>query len=510
MEIKERINQLIQELNHDVFEKEEITKLSLLSAIAGESVFLLGAPGVAKSLIARRLKFAFENSNSFEYLMNKFSTPDEIFGPVSIKKLKDEDKYERLTEKYLPNANVVFLDEIWKAGPSIQNTLLTILNEKKYRNGEQEIDCKIYGLISASNELPEKEQGLEALWDRFLIRYIVESISDKEKFNQMISGNLKSYEDTITPELKIKKEEIEEWSKEIDKVSVPQEVLNVIHFIRTKIQEYNGQDGKEGIYISDRRWRKIVRLLRTSAFLNERESIDLMDCFLISFCIWDEVEQLEFVKDLVTNTLKNHGYELNLGLNVIKQQIKEFNDNEVIEATQTVNEYEVEEPIIVKSIFYEIEGMTYQNQFNRILKSDFEKLSTTQQNFNFYNDSSGKHTMTAYLNGEDIMIATNNWDTCKLKAHIVAKRDVLYKPPTPLLKKAWDNQVKELVNIIQEKINMVNKHKNNQLAHLRTNLFVESYLADIVETNLNSIIKELGIMKLDVEKIKNYYDNIRQ
>lgn len=325
----------------------------------------------------------------------------------------------------------------------------------------------------------------------------------------MISGNLKSYVDTITPEIKIKKEEIEEWSKEIDNVFVPQEVLNVIHFIRAKIQEYNGQDGSKAIYISDRRWRKIVRLLRTSAFLNERENIDLMDCFLISFCIWGEVEQLELVKDIVLNTLKNHGYELNLGLNVIKQQITEFNNNEVVEATQTINEYEVEEPIIVKSIFYEIEGMTYQNQFNRIMISDYKKNSTSQQNFNFYNDSSGRHAMTVYLNGENIMIATSNWDTCKLKTHVVAKRDILYKSPTPLIKKIWDNQVKELTNIIQEKINLVETHKSNQLAHLRTNLFVASYLADIVETNLNNIIKELGVMKLEVEKIKNYYDNIK-
>lgn len=239
MKLKERIKQLIVELNHDVFEKEEITRLTLLSAIAGESVFFLGAPGVAKSLIARRLKFAFQNGNSFEYLMNKFSTPDEIFGPISIKKLKEEDKYERLTENYLPSSNIAFLDEIWKAGPSIQNTLLTILNEKKYRNGEQEIDCNIYGMIAASNELPEKNQGLEALWDRFLIRYIVDGISEKENFNRMITGNLKSYEDNITTELKIKNEEIEDWSKQIDAVAVPEEVLNVIHFIRSQIQEYN-------------------------------------------------------------------------------------------------------------------------------------------------------------------------------------------------------------------------------------------------------------------------------
>ena len=134
MTVKPRITELLKQLNHGVIEKEEVIALSLLSSVAGESIFLLGPPGVAKSLVARRLKYAYKNGSSFEYLMNRFSTPDEIFGPVSISQLKNHDKYERVVKNYLPTATVVFLDEIWKAGPSIQNALLTVLNEKIYRN----------------------------------------------------------------------------------------------------------------------------------------------------------------------------------------------------------------------------------------------------------------------------------------------------------------------------------------------------------------------------------------
>ncbi len=136
-----------------MYEKEQIVAMGLLCAVAGENIFLLGPPGTAKSMVANRLKWIFKEAKSFDYLMSRFSTPDEIFGPISISRLKNEDKYERLVDGYLPSADVIFLDEIWKAGPSIQNTLLTAINEHIFRNGIQTLKLPMKVLIAASNEL---------------------------------------------------------------------------------------------------------------------------------------------------------------------------------------------------------------------------------------------------------------------------------------------------------------------------------------------------------------------
>lgn len=353
MDPHEKASKLLAALNQGLVEREEAMNIAFLSAIASESVFLLGPPGVAKSLIARRLKFAFKDSQSFEYLMNRFSTPDEIFGPVSIKKLKDEDKYERITDKYLPGSNVVFLDEIWKAGPSIQNALLTILNEKVYRNGEQEVPVRLRGIVSASNELPAKGQGLEALWDRFLFRIYVTGVRDGSSFARMITDTANPYVDSVPTELKISEEELQDWSKSIDEVAVPEFILSLIGYLRMAIEEQNKKMHENKLYVSDRRWKKIIRVLRASAFLNGRKAIDLMDCFLIAHCIWESQDQIDLVREIISATIRQHAYSLNLKTDLIEDRIKSFEgdvENEITVRTPL----KLRKPAPVEKDYYEI------------------------------------------------------------------------------------------------------------------------------------------------------------
>ena len=311
MQLKERIILLLNELGKQAFEREEVIGLALLSALSGESIFLLGLPCVGKSMIARRLKLAFNNSKSFEYLMSRFSTPDEIFGPVSISKLKDGDTYERTVDGYLPTADIVFLDEIWKAGPAIQNTLLTVLNERIFRNGKQDLALPLKAIIAASNELPAEGEGLEALWDRFLIRYIVQPISKDENFVSLLTKHapygIKELEYAFSLD------ELNQIKQDSMHITIPKPIIQVLLDLRNILNkaqdEFNASSNEEQSdkppYVSDRRWKKIIGILQTSALLNGRGEIDLSDCILLEHMLWDNDSQVYQVKELLIDAITN-------------------------------------------------------------------------------------------------------------------------------------------------------------------------------------------------------------
>ncbi len=517
MKVKDQIQKLLQGLNEGLYEKEEVMALALLSAIAGESIFLLGAPGVAKSLIARRLKFAFQEGKAFEYLMNRFSTPDEIFGPVSITELKN-DNYIRKVEDYLPGATVVFLDEIWKAGPSIQNALLTVLNEKVYRNGAQEIKVPMKALISASNELPSKGEGLEALWDRFILRLVVGGIKSQSAFNEMIDCKSRAYEDNIDGELKIADNQYKAWSQAIDNIKVPENVFQVIQVIRAAIQESNNknEEDTDDIYVSDRRWRKVIRLMRSSAFLNGRSEVDLMDCFLIFHCIWDEEGQMEVVERIVKNAIEKHGYKLTVDSKVVQEELSEL-EAEVLEETSFLKVIQKERVKIYNKTHYRVPGKD--NQYIQI--TDYDGLSTTQQStIKFYLQSNLQfvHQQSYYCTkgSEKNTICIrdlHSYNRTSLPQHELElekyddKIKATRKPHTST-KKHFDERVAK----IKEQVVMLHKeienYRSNDLKHLRVNLFVNPALADIVESNLTALEKELRKFDIEANRIKTYYETV--
>ena len=278
-DLTDRVRSIRDSLTTGLVERDVAIRLALLAALSGEHLLLIGPPGTAKSLVARRLHLAFTDAAYFERLLTRFSVPEELFGPLSIKGL-EEDRYERLTESYLPTASIAFLDEIFKANSAILNALLTLLNEREFDNGTRRERTPLMAVVGASNELPEGEE-LDALFDRFLLRLHVGPVS-KDGF----PGLLKLRDDAasnVPDALKLTRADLDAVRKTAGDVPVPDDVVALLCDLREWC-------AAEEIPVSDRRWRKVVKLLQTSALTNGRKTVSIWDCWLLQHCLWSDAD----------------------------------------------------------------------------------------------------------------------------------------------------------------------------------------------------------------------------
>lgn len=324
--MKQKIQTLLADMNTGLIDREPAIKAALLSLFAAENLVLIGPPGTAKSMVARRVAQHIQTddhavalqdnshpspgnhhqtdtdphdaSRYFEYLLTKFSTPEEIFGPLSISALK-ADRFRRNTAGYLPTVQVAFLDEIFKASSSILNALLTILNERIFHNGNQPQRVPLRSLIAASNELPTGQEELGALYDRFLMRMFVGPVRD-DQMHRLFDTPSEAHQAT-TP---ITERDLQAVDAAAQQVTVPQAVREAIRGIWVAHKDAFKEDRRETL--SDRRLVKLLKLLRVSAATNHRTEVDLSDVMLLQHCLWNHPDNLEKVRDIVVSTLKSH------------------------------------------------------------------------------------------------------------------------------------------------------------------------------------------------------------
>jgi MoxR-like ATPase len=300
--LMDKVKRATASLEYGLVERETEVRLLLLAACCGEHLLLLGPPGTAKSELGRRLSALCDGGLFFERLLTRFSVPEELFGPLSMRGLEN-DQYVRQIDGYLPTANVAFVDEIFKANSAILNSLLTILNERLFDNGSERINVPLLCLVGASNELPESEE-LDALYDRFLLRSSVEQVSAAglgkllalkgETAIGARAGGAGEATVVLRPEdfSNIRYEAAEN-------TTVPSNVIELISDLRTFLQE----KCEPPVYVSDRRLLKAVQLLRVAAYTNGRDEVSEFDTLLLTNVLWQRPSESVMIKDWILERL---------------------------------------------------------------------------------------------------------------------------------------------------------------------------------------------------------------
>lgn len=285
----DKLNHVLAHLKNTFVGKDEIIDLLGISLVARENAFLLGPPGTAKSAIVRQLSNCISNGKNFEYLLTRFTEPNEIFGPFDIRKLKEGELLTN-TEGMLPEASMVFLDEIFNANSAILNSLLMALNEKIFRRGKETRHLPALMFVGASNVMPEDE-ALNALLDRFLIRAKCDYVHPDELHKVLLAGW--SMENRNVVELPaITPDEIRELQKQNRNVrleNIRKSYIELIHSLRNT-----------GIKISDRRAVKLQNLIAASATICGRDEAIPADLWVLKY-IWDTEDQIEILEGVVNN-----------------------------------------------------------------------------------------------------------------------------------------------------------------------------------------------------------------
>lgn len=286
------LNALLKHIKETFIGKNEIVDLLGISLLARENAFLLGPPGTAKSAIVRALSNGIEDGKNFEYLLTRFTEPNEIFGPFDIRKLKDGELVTN-TEAMMPEASMVFLDEIFNANSAILNSLLMALNEKIFRRGKETKKLPALMFVGASNLLPEDE-ALNALLDRFLLRVKCDYV-DPDLLNEVLLAGwkLENKTDETTPTIKADEvRELQAATRKVDLLPIRKEYVDLIHSLRNA-----------GINVSDRRAVKIQNLIAASAFICGRDTAILSDLWVLKY-IWDTEEQVEVLEGIVNHVIE--------------------------------------------------------------------------------------------------------------------------------------------------------------------------------------------------------------
>lgn len=268
----------MDELNSLAVERTEEVRGLILAVITDTNILMLGEPGVAKSYLATRFIDRLKGGKFFQRLLTAFSTPEELFGPYSMAEL-EKDRYVRKTEGMLSDSHIGFIDEVFKANPGILNALLEVMNERIFSNGTIREDIPLLSLIGASNEIPDDDENLGAMYDRFHLKYRVDSIQEPGNFMRMMEMQ---EEEVPTTTISIK--DIMDIRKQIEKIELSPKIIKKLTTLRHELSAH-------GYFVTDRTYKASARILKAEAWLKGKNVIDEDDMDILRHMFWSDPEK---------------------------------------------------------------------------------------------------------------------------------------------------------------------------------------------------------------------------
>lgn len=349
MNHRANIQDLREVLNKKFYERSELIDGMLVVLLSKQTLFMLGSPGTAKSAIAGAISESISGS-FFSWLLSKFSVPDELFGSISIKGLEN-NVYERITTNKLPEAKVCFLDEIFKGSSAILNILLPVINERTFYNGNTPVKIPLEAVYAASNEIPQGEE-LAAIYDRFILKYVVNPIEEDSNFAALLSGGT----EIAIP--KISEKDLQKAQEEAEKMVVGQKVIDKLIVLHKEIKN-------AGIYVSDRKWREAIKAIKAYAYICGKSSVDEDDLVILKNILWSTPEQIKPVAKIVNKFTNDFGEKLS--------QLKDAVDD-IMESLKNGKANPVEAHKKVKSAQTELDKIVQQHAGNQMAKKVFDHV----------------------------------------------------------------------------------------------------------------------------------------
>lgn len=342
----QKLQHIKQALNAKFFDRTAEIDALLTAILAKQHILFIGPAGTGKSALSAMLGEIVKPSTYFQHLLTPFSTPEELFGVLSLKDL-EQGIYKRNVEGMLPQAHFAFIDEIFKANSAILNSLLTLINERVYYNNGVPVMSPLMTLVGSSNEYIEEGEGLEALFDRFLLRYEVDYIQDAQTFIAM----LQSDGEVVIPTLTM--QELVFHQQVCERVVIPATIYETLGKIRQELLD-------EGIRPSDRRFKQALSIIRAQAYLNGCSEVTKAHLLILEHALWETVEQQQTTAAII-HRIANDDIEA-----FIQRITPEFEDillksqNAAVQKSPTSRKELSDLLVQGKALFLEVQAMNRQ------------------------------------------------------------------------------------------------------------------------------------------------------